>query len=226
MSTKSDLLNAWTKWTGDDVAETRHRIRTLSEAGLLPSRKQPLSYTDIARAILGFVTTTQHKDAPEAVNYYSEFRCHAHEWLKGELNADWPPADPARRLTDLTLLEALAISLQQPLWINTFNVNLTTNTCGLTVGSGYRYFKTKSGKEAISEINSVHGIFRHKYNAPALMYFRVSLSRSISYLLIEQLLRELMNHPESPRYGRIARADPADISDLGPIIPTEKRRSK
>ena len=77
MSTKADLLTAWCKWTGDPVPEARHRIRALSEADLLPTRAHPLSYEDLARALLGFVATAQHKDAPEAVRKFSTARCGA-----------------------------------------------------------------------------------------------------------------------------------------------------
>ena len=53
MNTKADLLTAWCKWTGDRVPEARHRICALSEADLLPSRAHPLTYEDLARALLG-----------------------------------------------------------------------------------------------------------------------------------------------------------------------------
>lgn len=67
MSTKADLLQSWVKWTGDPVAKVRHRIRSLSEAGLLPKGNAPLTRDHLAAAILGFLLTDTHKDAAEAV---------------------------------------------------------------------------------------------------------------------------------------------------------------
>jgi hypothetical protein len=45
---------------------------------LLPSRAHPLSYEDLARALLGFVATAQHKDAPEAARKFSAARAAGH----------------------------------------------------------------------------------------------------------------------------------------------------
>ncbi len=63
MSTKTAFLDSWCRWTGDPVHEARHRIRVLSEAGLLPRRANELDYADLGRAILGFLASETHKDA-------------------------------------------------------------------------------------------------------------------------------------------------------------------
>ena len=126
MSTKADLLTAWCKWTGDRVPEARHRIRALSEADLLPSRAHPLSYEDLARALLGFVATAQHKDAPEAVRKFSAARC-------GAASAD----NQEVPLMGMSLLEAVTAALQPPFWIAGFTVNTTTGFCRLEVVNGW-----------------------------------------------------------------------------------------
>ena len=124
MSTKADLLTAWCKWTGDRVPEARHRIRALSEADLLPSRAHPLSYEDLARALLGFVATAQHKDAPEAVRKVSAARC-------GAASAD----NQEVPLMGMSLLEAVTAALQPPFRIA--GLNTTTGFCHLEVVNGW-----------------------------------------------------------------------------------------
>jgi hypothetical protein len=102
MSTKNDLLAAWAKWTGDPLREVRHRIRVLSEAGLLPNRSDPMTYDDIARAILGFLASDTHKDAARAVLQFADFRCGTHEVGSDELIASG------------TLLQAISAGLRPP----------------------------------------------------------------------------------------------------------------
>jgi hypothetical protein len=151
MSTKTDLLKAWSTLAFEDIAEVRHRIRALSEAGLLPTRRQPLEYIDIARAIIGFTATGQHKDAPEAVQYYSEFPCETHSWRVVGAHSE-----QSMRLVKQTLLEALVTSLQSPLRVMQFEVNTTTLTCTLKVGDGYRTARTKSGRDALLTGNVIN----------------------------------------------------------------------
>jgi hypothetical protein len=192
MSTKTDLLTVWTETTGEPVAEVRHRIRTLSEAGLLPSRKQPLSYTDIAHALLGFTASDQHNTAPAAVHFYSDIQCSAHKWTKGE-----PRSEQAVQLTDQTLMEALVASLQPPLRLMEFQVNRTNFTCRLTVGEGRLRVKTKSGKEGQTSAGIVACSFKADPNVAFITpYFMMNLSRSIFFPLVDQLLVKLMNHPK------------------------------
>ena len=126
MSTKADLLTAWCKRTGDPVPEARHRIRAPSEADLLPSRAHPLSYADLARALLGFVATAQHKDAPEAVRKFSAARC-------GAASAD----NQEVPLMGMSLLHAVTAALQPPFWIAGFTVNTTAGFCRLEVVNGW-----------------------------------------------------------------------------------------
>lgn len=75
MSTKNDLLESWCTWTGEPVPKPRHRIRVLSESGLLPARAKPLTTADMARAMLGFLVPDMHKEAANLVEKFCAFRC-------------------------------------------------------------------------------------------------------------------------------------------------------
>src|SRR5690348_11247450 len=115
VSTKNDLLAYWCARTGDPVAETRLRIRALAVADLLPWRAEALTYADIARALLGFVAATQHRDAAATVRRFSAFRCPA---SSGEHHQ--------APLMALPLIDALTAALRPPLWISELSVNVTS----------------------------------------------------------------------------------------------------
>jgi hypothetical protein len=208
MSTKADLLRVWTKWTGDDVAETRHRIRALSEAGLLPRRRQPLDYIDIAHTLLGFTAVTQHKDAPESVRYYSDFRLGSFRF-RG-MNSDTADAIASPELfSEMTLVEALFTCLQPPFRLLKFEVNTTARTCSLIVGEGCRRIVTESGKRTTTSdriFDCEYGFATANYiGAPASgvsthLHCRVNLSRFVVFPLIDMLLTDLMGHPK-PQYA-------------------------
>jgi len=195
MSTKADLLTVWTKYTGDDVAEARHRIRALSEAGLLPSRKQPLTYADIARTLIGFTAANQHKDAAEEVLAHSGYSCTSHRSLSGK-----PISDNAALLPKMKLLEALATSLQPPFRVLKFEVNPMNFTCTLRVGEGHRKARTKSGKDVTIPNDILILNFWPGFNFTWLpAYQRVGLTRFIVFPLVDMLLTDLMGHPR-PQY--------------------------
>lgn len=227
MSTKSDLLKAWSTLAVEDIAEVRHRIRALSEAGLLPTRKQPLEYVDLARAIIGFTATAQHKDAPEAVRFYSDFRCKSHRWLVGG------PHSEAKRVVGQTLLEALVLALRSPLRVMQFEVNTTDLTATLKVGEGYRTVRTQSGRDGLITGNVISCYFEAQATLPLrLMKRQLNITRSFYFPFIDPLLTQLMGHPEPPQYGSIVRAD-SDLIETEhkaqvstPKVPKQKRRLK
>ena len=217
MSTKSDLLIAWSEWAGDDIAEVRHRIRALSEAGLLPRRKQPLGYADIARALIGFIATTQHNQAAKAVRHYSDIECIAHQWKTKPEKIHWPSAKAAR-FTDLPLLDALVLALQPPLWIIRFDINITANVCRLLVGNGVAY--KDSGKTYVSAVECV---YRHRISIPLIgYYYQVNLSRSVHFPLVNQLLTDLMGHPQIGPRPEL----PVEPSETHPKAPQRGPRTK
>ena len=189
MSTKADLLTAWCKWTGDPVPEARHRIRALSEADLLPSRAHPLSYEDLARALLGFVATAQHKDAPEAVRKFSAARC-------GAASAD----NQEVPLMGMSLLEAVTAALQPPFRIAGLTVNTTTGFCHLEVVNGWLTLDWDETKVTVP--GSMAEYWFKDHADPALPATDpVELSRAIHSPLIDHLLTDLMNHPAPPVAG-------------------------
>ena len=93
---------------------------------MLPSRAHPLSYEDLAPALLGFVATAQHKDAPEAVRKFSAARC-------GAASAD----NQEVPLMGMSLLHAVTAALQPPFWIAGFTVNTTAGFSRLEVVNGW-----------------------------------------------------------------------------------------
>jgi hypothetical protein len=190
MSTKADLLTAWCKWTGDPVPEARHRIRALSEADLLPSRAHPLSYEDLARALLGFVTTAQHKDAPEAVRKFSAARC-------GAASAD----NQEVPLMGMSLLEAVTAALQPPFWIAGVTVNTRTGFCHLEVVNGWLTSDWDGTKVTVPGSMAEYWFKDHADLALPATVHPVELSRAIHSPLINHLLTDLMNHPAPPVAG-------------------------
>jgi hypothetical protein len=199
MATKTDLLAVWTKWTGDNVAEARQRIRALSEAGLLPRRKEPLGYGHLARALFGFTVADQHKDAPAAVRSFSSLRCSSHRFLG-------TPNDQAVLLAHRTLFGALVASLQPPLWVIALDVDTTSKICLLTVGQGYRETE-KKGVVTDTQVEYTFG----KDNSTRLrkQIHPIHLCRKIYSPLIGRLLTDLMNHPATAIPGSVAKDRPA-----------------
>src|SRR5690349_17680758 len=126
MSTKTDLLAAWCKWTGEPLPEARHRIRALAEAQMLPTWRNPIGYEDLARLLLGFVASVQHKDAPEAVRRFSGFH--------GMMEGRGPAAEPLLySFKDKPLVEALTLALQPEFWVLSIEANVTRGWCLLKV---------------------------------------------------------------------------------------------
>jgi hypothetical protein len=200
MATKTDLLAAWSKWTGDNVAEVRQRMRALSEAGLLPKRQEPLGYVDLARALLGFTAAAQHKDAAAAVRSISRLRCSAHRFLG-------PSGDQAVPLADRTLFMALVEALQPPLWIVALDVDTTASICLLTVGQRYRHTETTS---VVPDIQVEYTFGKHKSTPRARNpNYPIHVSRKIYSELISHLLTDLMNHPAISMPGSAAKGRPA-----------------
>ena len=64
--TISDVEDRWNKLTGADEAETKHRVRLLREAGVLPTRRTHATDGSIARFIVGMLAGETHADAPRA----------------------------------------------------------------------------------------------------------------------------------------------------------------
>jgi hypothetical protein len=206
MSTKADLLTAWCRWTGDPVREARHRIRALSEADLLPSRAHPLSYEDLARALLGFVAAAQHKDAPEAVRKFSAARCGAASAENQEVS-----------LMGMSLLEAVTAALQSPFWIAGFTVNTSSGFCHLTVVNGWLAVDWDGTKVTVP--GSMAEYWFKDYAALALpaTVHPLELSRAIHSPLIDHLLTDLMNHPAPPIAGAaVTRSADPPARESGP----------
>lgn len=201
MPTKTDLQIVWTKWTGDDIAEVRHRIRALSEDGLLPRRKEPLSYTHLARALLGFTAALQHKDASAAVRSFEKFRRSRHRFLE-------QPNDQAVLLVRRTLLEALVASLQPPLRITALEVDMTSRICLLTVAQKCSDNKSKEGSLDVQvEYTFGRDNGPHRIRNPI---YPMHFCRKIYSPLIDRLLTDLMNHPAMP--GSVAKERPAKVT--------------
>jgi hypothetical protein len=205
MGTKSGFIAAWSKWTGDDIAEVRQRIRALSEAKLLPIRQEPFGYADLARALLGFTAAAQHKDAAAAVRSISRLRCSAHRFLG-------PPGDQAVLLADRTLFRTLVEALQPPLWIVALDVDTTAGICLLTVGQGYRHTETTN----VPDIQVEYTFEKQHKSTPRARnpIYPIHLSRKIYSELISHLLTDLMDHsaisismPGSATKGRPAKGD-------------------
>ena len=189
MSTRTDMLDAWVRLTGDPLPEARQRLRALAEAGLIPTWHRPVDYPDIARTLLGFVAATQHKEAAATVRRLSEFRCGT---ASGE-NNEVP-------LMRLSLLDALTTALRPPSWIVSLEVNTTTgSSCHLEVCDGW----------VIGEGGEAKGMpfpgprAEYWFNDQTALPLRtplhpVEVSRTIYCSLIDCLLTELMNHPVPP----------------------------
>jgi hypothetical protein len=188
VSTKNDLLASWCKWTGDDLPEARHRIRALSEDGLLPVRSYPINYDDLARALLGFVVTAQHKDAAAEVRAFSEFRCGLAE----------PGHDGSAPHMGLTLLDAIAAALHRPFMISEFQVNTTTRYCLVKIINGWRFEDVFNngekhfipGSEATYHFHDVTTLPLPRTTYP------INLLRRLDTSAIHHLLVDLFNHPD------------------------------
>ena len=187
MSTKSDFLAYWCARTGEPVAEARLRIRALAIDGLMPWRQQPLDYPDIARALLGFVAATQHKDAAETVRRFSEFRC-------GVATANALPL-----LMSFSLLDALTTALRPPLWIRYIEVSVTGETCALVVCHGWITVEEGEAEGMTLPGPDAQYWFKNPAALPLLAPVEpVEIKRSISGSLIGRLLTDLMHHPVPP----------------------------
>ena len=165
-------------------------LGSASEADLLPSRAHPLSYEDLARALLGFVATAQHKDAPEAVRKFSAARC-------GAASAD----NQEVPLMGMSLLEAVTAALQPPFWIAGFTVNTTTGFCRLEVVNGWLTLDWDGTKITVPGSLAEYWFKVHADLALPATVHPVELSRAIHSPLIDHLLTDLMNHPAPPVAG-------------------------
>jgi hypothetical protein len=191
MSTKTDLLNAWCKRTGEPLPEARHRIRSLAEAGMLPTWYQPVDYEDLARLLLGFVASTQHKDAPEAVRRFSEFRC----VMRGGPDA----VRLMYAFKDKTLIEALTLAQRPEFWITSLEANVTRDWCRLDVMQRPEHVGWVSAQTA-ALAEPAPGTLHLLFTDPAALplpatVHPLEIKRSVPLPLILNLLIDLMNHP-------------------------------
>jgi len=185
VSTKTDFQNTWAECTGEPVREVRHRIRQLSEAGLLPVRGAAMTFADLARAILAFVGSETHKDAPAAVCELSELRC-----------GMWEPNGDAR-IVDARLLDAVAAALQPPFWLISVSISLTARSASLIVArdgdptASATYWFSSPARLAL----------------PAIVH-PVRVERSIGSVLIGHLTVMInRNETAAPLPGRTAELD-------------------
>ena len=173
VSTKNDLLAAWVRWTGDETREARHRIRLLSEAGLLPERADRLTYDDVARGLLGFLVSDTHKDAPREVRSFSAFVC-------GAASAD----DASVPFIDLTLLDAISAALRPPFRLMSLTIAITTRTATLDVTRGW----IDPAPRGIDAQYSFHDPYLDRSQR---RLFPPIVSKTIYFDLIGKLLSEL-----------------------------------
>ena len=123
IGTKNDLQASWVKRTGSPVSETRHRIRVLSEAGILPVRSHVMSWCEFAYGLIGFAVGGQHINAVERVRRFGESHCNT--------VAGHDVAKPA--LSKYSLVDALAAALQPPFKVFELEVSTTNNFAVLKV---------------------------------------------------------------------------------------------
>jgi hypothetical protein len=196
MTTKADLEAAWAKWTGDNIAEVRQRIRALAEADLLPRRKGPLDYKHLAHALLGFTAAAQHKDAAQAVRSFSRVHCSDHRFLG--------PSDQAVLLTGKTLVTALVASLKPPLRIIVFDVDTTSGVCLLTVSQPY--VNTKTGIRSDVQAEYTFGKDRNARRTHKQIY-PIHFCRKIYAPFIDRLLTDLVG-PVTSMPASVAKSRP------------------
>lgn len=187
MSTKNDLLTSWVKWTGDPIREVRHRIRVLSEDGLLPNRADPMTYEDLARALLGFVASETHKDAADIVRRLSGLRPGA-AWADG---VDEPS------FIGLTLLEAVSAALKAPYAVAELKV-VSGRSVDLEV---HVHHPLGGGNEQPWNTERYH--FSGLTDLPAQSTFPISISRSVHWDLVRHLLQDLMPNENAEAPGRV-----------------------
>jgi hypothetical protein len=192
---KSDLLNAWCKRTGEPLPEARHRIRSLAEAGMLPTWYHPVSYEDLARLLLGFVASVQHKDAPEAVQRFSEFRC-------GMRGIGHEAAPLMEAFKDKPLLEALTTALKPEFWVMSVEANVTRDWCRLDVMRRPKHVGWVSAQTAALDqaAGGTPGTLHLLFTDPAALplpatVHPLEIKRSVPLPLILHLLTDLLDHP-------------------------------
>lgn len=173
VSTKSDLLATWIRWTGDPIREARHRIRVLSEDGQLPRRSGELTYDDLARAILGFLVSDTHKGAAAETRRFSGFQCGA-----------WEPGGDDE-IAAGTLLQAISRALKPPFSIVSISVSPTTASLRMIKG-GDRFSNTEYG------FNDAQTLFF----LPKTVY-PVVMTKSVQADLIQHLTGLMHNEPEN-----------------------------
>jgi hypothetical protein len=201
MATKTDLQTNWPNWTGDALRETRHRIRMLSEDGLLPARSTELTYEDGARAVLGFLASETHKDAPLAVREFSEFRCVS--------VSDGPNAFD---LLNKTLIEGIILGLTShvPMQVE---VCITERWSKLTINHGGTFVIDDSGLTIRGGAAIVyHFMESHNLDFGPKVY-PIVVSRTIRSPLILKL-SELIN--DQPGFGS---ANPEKTKAAGAATP-------
>jgi len=132
---------------------------------LLPNRSDPITYADLARAILGFLGSDTHKDASEAVQRFCDFACMP---VGPDFDPDFSPGN---------LLEAMIIALQPPYRIFLLEINATDQIAKLYVVHNRQSMQARE-----------YCFFNNVPDRTKLSVFPVSITRSIRSELILRLL--------------------------------------
>ena len=206
MSTKANLQAAWCRWTGEPLPEARQRIRALAEAQLLPTWRNPISYEDLGRLLLGFVASVQHKDAPEAVRRFSEFR--------GMIRGRGADAEPLlHAFKDKPLIEALTLALQPEFWLLSVEANVTRGWCLLKVVRCPKHVGWVS-EEVAALAEDPPGTLRMLFTDPSALplpaaVHPLEIKRSLTLPLFLNLLVDLMGHSLPDGSVQTESADPS-----------------
>lgn len=189
VSTKNDLLAAWCRWTGDQLPEARHRIRALSEDDLLPNRSDPITYADFARALLGFLVSDTHKDAPRKVRHACSFVC----------SASSPEGD--KTIATSNLLDAMVIALQPPFTIVSLEV--------CTTGDNVTLYVLRDSNPLTNSLYSFTSVVSPETDGSV---FPATIRKSVHRELIQRLLDSLTGNASTtaePKTTTAAEAPPS-----------------
>jgi hypothetical protein len=239
VGTRLDLLTSWCKWTGDPLPEARHRIRALYEAGLLPTRAQPLNYTHLASALLGFVAPTQHLGAAAVVKRFSAFQFGGGAIRGGTEEASAPLTALSQKLHQGTLLEAIITVLRPDYWLASLEVHDPRSWCVLTVvppSQNNGWLDAEIGAidarfvicpGAVEATFLFRGVASPPSKATETAALPVRQIRVIDFPLISHLLHDLMDHSLPPGIGPTESAAPARaaLAVNEPILDTHARGS-
>ena len=190
MSTKNDLLAVWVKVTGDPLPETRHRIRVLSERGLLPDRAGALTHTHFAHWLLAVTGAAMHKDAPGQVRLLSQFMCTHSMGSETE--------DIDQGLRNLPLLQAIVAAMKRNLSIVALEVSEPVPSAMLIVQR-----KTGRGRGP--------GPWAEYHFSGAVLpidLYPVFTARRVTHALIDRVLSEITLQDDAPSIAEGAGTPP------------------